>query len=373
DPDLRLGGRLRGNHGVERRVDGGRECSMFGRHAARLAAGAAPRRRSHGPAGPGRSSVRRPAPARPRPARVRVLRPCRRPPARRSLGPRTRDEEIHVATGEDGEQHAAVHETHVGVVLLLGDRAYKLKKPVRTSFLDFGTPERRLAALRRELALNRRLAPDVYLGLSRLSAPSATGEPGDDGGAEPLLVMRRMPAARRLSTLVRRGADVDASLRALARLMAAFHARAERGPRIALEGDREALRARWLANTEELRRHEPDLFPAGSADDVGRLVTRCLAGRGPLFAERLADDRMVDGHGDLIAGDVFCLDDGPRVLDCLEFDDHLRFVDALDDVAFLAMDLERLGRPDLGERFLDLYVAFSGDRAPASLRLHYTA
>ncbi|HLU54826.1 MAG TPA: AAA family ATPase [Pseudonocardia sp.] len=278
-----------------------------------------------------------------------------------------------MATGEDGEQHAAVHETHVGVVLLLGDRAYKLKKPVRTSFLDFGTPERRLAALRRELALNRRLAPDVYLGLSRLSAPSATGEPGDDGGAEPLLVMRRMPAARRLSTLVRRGADVDASLRALARLMAAFHARAERGPRIALEGDREALRARWLANTEELRRHEPDLFPAGSADEVDRLVTRFLAGRGPLFAERLADDRIVDGHGDLIAGDVFCLDDGPRVLDCLEFDDHLRFVDALDDVAFLAMDLERLGRPDLGERFLDLYVAFSGDRAPASLRHHYTA
>src|SRR5690606_30229673 len=157
------------------------------------------------------------------------------------------------------------------------------------------------------------------------------------------------------------------------RLMAAFHARAERGPRIALEGDREALRARWLANTEELRRHEPDLFPAGSADEVDRLVTRFLAGRGPLFAERLADDRIVDGHGDLIAGDVFCLDDGPRVLDCLEFDDHLRFVDALDDVAFLAMDLERLGRPDLGERFLDLYVAFSGDRAPASLRHHYTA
>jgi predicted kinase len=115
------------------------------------------------------------------------------------------------------------------------------------------------------------------------------------------------------------------------------------------------------------------VLPARTADAVDRLVTRFLDGRGPLFAERITDDRVVDGHGDLIAADVFCLGDGPRVLDCLEFDDRLRFVDVLDDVAFLAMDLERLGRPDLGERFLDSYVEFSGDPAPASLRHHYIA
>ena len=82
---------------------------------------------------------------------------------------------------------------------------------------------------------------------------------------------------------------------------------------------------------------------------------------------------MVDGHGDLIADDVFCLPDGPRVLDCLEFDDQLRHVDALDDVAFLAMDLERLGRADLGTGFLDAYAEFAGDPAPTSLRHHYIA
>lgn len=261
---------------------------------------------------------------------------------------------------------AAVHETHIGVVLLLGDRAYKIKKPVRTPFLDFSTPERRSAALQRELELNRRLTPDVYLGLARVS--ELPGEP-----AEHLLVMRRMPAERRLATLVQEGAEVQGALRALARLVAAFHARAERGPRIAAEGGREALQARWRANTAELRPFEGTVLPAGTADSLDRLVTRFLDGRGPLLAQRIADGRVVDGHGDLIAGDVFCLDDGPRVLDCLEFDDRLRFVDALDDVAFLAMDLERLGRPELGERFLDAYVEFSGDPAPASLRHHYTA
>jgi uncharacterized protein len=108
-------------------------------------------------------------------------------------------------------------------------------------------------------------------------------------------------------------------------------------------------------------------------DGIETLVMRFLGGRGPLFADRIAHDRVVDGHGDLIAADVFCLDDGPRVLDCLEFDDRLRYVDVLDDVAFLAMDLERLGRPDLAERFLDAYIEFSADPAPSSLRHHYIA
>jgi uncharacterized protein len=274
----------------------------------------------------------------------------------------------------DGERaDPVVHETHVGIVLLLGDRAYKLKKDVRTPFLDFSTPSRRLAALRRELELNRRLARDVYLGLAQVSALSPAGADPYAEPAEYLLVMRRMPAQRKLDTLVRDGADVTSQLRALARLVAAFHAGAERGPQIAAEGGRDALRARWRANIDELRPFQGRVVPPGAVDELDHLVTRFLDGRGPLFAQRVDDDRIVDGHGDLIAADVFCLDDGPRVLDCLEFDDRLRFVDCLDDVAFLAMDLERLGRPDLATRFIDSYVEFSGDSPPSSLRHHYVA
>ncbi len=87
---------------------------------------------------------------------------------------------------------AAVHETHIGVVILLGDRAYKIKKPVRTGFLDFSTPQRRRAALGREIELNRRLAPDVYLGRTQVTDPT-----NPHGDAEPMLVMRRMPDDRR--------------------------------------------------------------------------------------------------------------------------------------------------------------------------------
>lgn len=104
-----------------------------------------------------------------------------------------------------------------------------------------------------------------------------------------------------------------------------------------------------------------------------RLAGRFLAGRAPLFDGRIRGGRILDGHGDLLAGDIFCLPDGPRILDCLEFDDRLRWVDGLDDAAFLAMDLERLGASELAERFTGWYIEYSGGPAPTSLRHHYVA
>ena len=97
-----------------------------------------------------------------------------------------------------------------------------------------------------------------------------------------------------------------------------------------------------------------------------------LDGREALFDSRVSGG-VVDGHGDLLADDIFCLPDGPRMLDCIEFDDRLRYLDGLDDVAFLAMDLEYLGAADLGARLLHWYAEFAGDPAPASLRHHFVA
>src|SRR3546814_20932793 len=106
---------------------------------------------------------------------------------------------------------------------------------------------------------------------------------------------------------------------------------------------------------------------ASAVEAVDELARRYLAGREPLYDARVAAGRARDGHGDLLADDIFLLDDGPRVLDCLEFDDALRRDDVLADVAFLAMDLERLGRVELAERFLAAYRAASGDTWPVSL------
>ncbi len=274
-----------------------------------------------------------------------------------------------MAAGVGGAQ---VRETDVNVVVLVGDRAYKLKKPVTTDLVDLSTPDRRLAACRREVELNRRLAPDVYLGISSMTDPvDPERDPARAPAVEHVVVMRRMPEDRRLSHLVRSGAPVDGALRALARTVAVFHAAARRDPEVTAEGSPDALVRGWAAVVAEVRATR--VLAPHLVDAVERLAGRFLAGRAPLIARRCASDRIVDGHGDLVADDVFCLDDGPRVLDCLEFDDRLRFVDGLDDAAFLAMDLERLGRPKLATAWLDAYAEFSGDPSPAALRHHYVA
>jgi aminoglycoside phosphotransferase family enzyme/predicted kinase len=261
---------------------------------------------------------------------------------------------------------AAVHETHIGAVFLVGDLAYKLKKPVDLGFLDFSARETRQRVCHREVELNRRLAPDVYLGVADITGP-------DGSMCDHLVVMRRMPEDRRLSTLVRQDAPLHETVRRLARQLAAFHAQAERGPAIDADETRDAVRARWRDSFAQVRPFHGTVLDPATAIEIETLAEEFLAGREALFAHRIAEGHVVDGHGDLLADDIFCLEDGPRVLDCLEFDDHLRHVDVLDDVAFLAMDLERLGAPEPAEQLITAYREFSGDPAPPALLHHYLA
>ncbi|MBX3286047.1 MAG: gluconate kinase, partial [Actinobacteria bacterium] len=252
------------------------------------------------------------------------------------------------------ELPAAVAETHTAVLFFVGDRAYKLKKALDLGFLDHTTREARLAACRQEVALNRRLAPDVYLGV--LDVTDADGTVRDH-----LVEMRRMPEDRRLARCLERGEDLERPLRAIAHAVAALHEQVPPDPVHDRLASPAAVRGRWTASFDQLH----DLVVP---DDLARrlarieeLALRYLDGRTPLFEQRIAEGRIRDGHGDLQAEDIFVLDDGPRVLDCIEFGEDYRWGDVLADVAFLAMDLERLGRPDLGTRFLALHRELSAD------------
>lgn len=269
-------------------------------------------------------------------------------------------------TGSVSTEPAAVAETHVSVVLFVGDRAYKVKKPADFGFLDFRTREAREAVCRREVELNRRLAPDVYLGVVDLVGPDGT--PFDH-----LVVMRRMPSGRRLSTLVTTGGDVGEELRTIAQVLADFHARADVSAEIAEAGSVHNMRRNWETNSDQLRSFAvptpggPPLLDPGTVEAVAVLAERYLAGRTPLFDRRSTEGRIRDGHGDVLADDIFCLPDGPRILDCIEFDDRLRHGDVLGDVAFLAMDLERLGAPRLGAELLSRYRELTNETYPTTL------
>ncbi|MEV6252568.1 AAA family ATPase [Nocardia sp. NPDC051929] len=273
---------------------------------------------------------------------------------------------LRVALRTTHEPFAQLRETHTGLVVLCGDRAYKAKKPIVTDFLDFGTPENRERACARELELNQRLAPDVYLGLAHLTDP-------EGGAAEPVIVMRRMPDALRLSTMLADPTRQTAGLRALAETLARFHAGARRGADIDRAGTPEQLRRRWDALFQPLRERPPGTIDPGALDRAVHLATRFIDGRTALLTQRIADNRIVDGHGDLLAEDIFVLPDGFRILDCLDFDDRLRCVDGLDDAAFLAMDLEFLGHPAKADAFLHDYLRAARDSPPPSLRHHYIA
>lgn len=261
---------------------------------------------------------------------------------------------------------AQLRETHTGVVVLCGDRAYKTKKPIVTDFLDFGTTELRERACAREVELNRRLAPDVYLGVAHLTDPTG-------GPAEPVVVMRRMPEDRRLSNILADPVVRGPGLSALVGVLTLFHRTARRGAEIDRAGTPQELRGRWRLLLDSLVGQSADIVEPARLARIDELAMRYIDGRNPLLANRIADGHIVDGHGDLLAEDIFDLADGFRVLDCLDFDDRLRYVDCLDDIAFLAMDFEFLGHHELGDRLLDEYLRATADPAPVSLRDHYVA
>ena len=257
-------------------------------------------------------------------------------------------------------------ETHVSTVVFDGDLVHKRKKPVRFPFVDLSTPELRRQVCCREVALNRRFSPDVYLGVEDVVDDAATWSTTRCGCGG-------LPAERRLATLVREHRDVSRCLRAVARTMAACHAGAVTSDEISSVATPE--RVARLVDAEPARAGAVRAAPLDPSTlaRVDDLAHRYLVGRSALLDERIARGRIVDGHGDLLAQDIFCLDDGPRVLDGLEFDDRLRWGDVLYDIGFLAMDLEHLGRPELALSFLDWYREFSGETHPSSLEHHYVA
>ena len=285
----------------------------------------------------------------------------------RGAGPE--QERRSVGRAPDGEPYAALAETHTSVVMLLGDRAFKVKKAVRLPFVDLSTRPARAANCRREVELNRRIAPDVYLGVAELR--SVVGDTGADG--EPVVVMRRMPAARRLSRLLADAGGHEVARRCVldvARQVAAFHAAQ---PPVHDFGLAETMAALWWEGREQTARFEGPWLSGLALDEAYALAAEYLEGRAGMLRRRERSGLVRDGHGDLVVDDVYDLDDGARILDCLEFDERLRLGDVLCDVAFLAMDLWLHGAPDLARVAVDRYRELDAETHPRSLEHHYVA
>ena len=255
-----------------------------------------------------------------------------------------------------------VAETHISVLLFFGDRVYKFHKPVHFDFLDFSDRTTRAADCHREVELNRRLAPDVYLGVADLVMD---GEPLDH-----MVVMRALPEARQLASLLQSDQDIVTWLDRVAALLSSFHHTAERSAEISACASPSAMELKWKENFEEVTRLGASPLDPRIEAEIRCLVVHWLDSHQALLETRIAEGHICDGHGDLQASDIYCLDDGIRILDCLEFSDRLRWDDVCADVAFLAMDLEHLGYPDAAAMFIRAYERHSGHRLPPPL-LHF--
>ena len=273
-----------------------------------------------------------------------------------------------------------VVQTHISVVFLAGERAYKIKKPVDLGFLDFTTLEKRRADCVAEVRLNRRLAPAVYLGVEPVIRAGEGGLRlgGEGEPVEWAVAMERLPADRTFEALLERG-ELDAGLLAEAgRRLAAFHAGAAAGPEIDRWGRFEVVAGNARENFEQTERFTGATVSEPVWRRLAELTERELAARRALIEERAAGGVTRDTHGDLHLDHLSSLPDRAPpgdlpVIDCIEFNERFRYADPVSDAAFLAMDLAFHGRDDLAGAFTEAYFDASGDRPGRPLTTHYTA
>lgn len=264
------------------------------------------------------------------------------------------------ATHLPGVTSVERHETHGSWVFVAGERVLKVKKPVVLPFLDYGTFERRRALCREEVRLNRRLAPELYLGTVGI-VPATNGagwrldaDDEADGAVEVAVVMRRYDEVTTLAAQCASGIATPVQLRAVGERIAAFHAQQQRPDRAGAALD--ALRAATRTTLDALE------------DEVGRVriaVLRTtleagLSARREELVDRGRRGLVVDGHGDLRAEHVL-LTEPIQIVDALEFDPSLRVADVSCDLGFLVMELEGMGRRELVAALLDGYREAGGD------------
>lgn len=279
-------------------------------------------------------------------------------------------------------------ETHVSHLFFVGDVVYKVKKPVDYGFLDFTSLGKRRFYCDREVALNSRMSPDVYMGVVPIR------QDGDDIRVEGpgrtieyAVKMRRLDADKAVSEMLESGALTSDDVSHIARKVARFHEFAATGPNVNDLGDLSAVRQNVDENFEQTERFVGITIDADAFTDIREYSHAFMRSNAAVFRSRARQGRIRDGHGDLHASNIFLdfsdnerkgtpidqpdgepdvkefhnLHENIKIIDCIEFNDRFRCADVAEDIAFLAMDLDFFGRPDLSGDFVAAYIESSGD------------
>jgi len=262
----------------------------------------------------------------------------------------------------DPTSRVEVRETHISLVYLTDHYVYKIKKPLDLGFLDFSTLEQRKFFCEQELALNRRLSADVYLDVLPLHQSGHRVDfDGDGPVVDYALKMRRLSEGDSLQTLLQRGQDTEELMAQLATRLAAFHHAHPLPGSEDTYGTLDLIRADWEENFTQTADYVGQMLSRETYEQIQHAVSTFIHRRADWFAQRIEEGRIRDCHGDLRAEHVYAEAGHFQIIDCIEFNQRFRYIDVASEIAFLAMDLERLGALHAARQFVQAYVEASRD------------
>jgi uncharacterized protein len=252
-------------------------------------------------------------------------------------------------------------QTQMSFIFLTGKFVYKLRKAVNLGYLDYTTLEKRHFFSDQEVKLNRRLSPEVYLGVIPVNKGKRCFSLGGQGEVIDYVVkMSYLPQDRMMNVLLDRNRVTPDMVRKVARKLVEFHSKAATGPEISSFGNIEAVQYNTNENFSQTEKYFGIAITPGQFNRIKEYTNNFLLQKASVFKQRTTDSKIRDCHGDLHSQHI-CFTDTISIFDCIEFNDRFRYCDVASEIAFLAMDMDHYGRADLSRSFIDAYVDESRD------------
>ncbi len=242
-------------------------------------------------------------------------------------------------------------QTHISFVFLTKNYVYKVKKAVNFGFLDFSTLEKRHLFCEKELEINRRLCPEIYLEVVPIKKSNIIKVNGEGETIEYALKMKRLPQERIMTVLLKEHKVDKKTIDDIAQIVAQFHSRAQTNPEISQFGSLKIVKTNWDENFSQTTKYINQTISQTEFQFIQNKINTFMEKNKALFESRITNNRIRDCHGDLHSGNIF-ITDKICIFDAIEFNDRFRYSDVAADVAFLAMDLDFQIQSDLANYFI---------------------
>ncbi|MDH5718094.1 MAG: gluconokinase [Spirochaetia bacterium] len=260
-----------------------------------------------------------------------------------------------------GNKEINLIQTHISYVIITDNFVYKIKKPVQFSFLDFSTLDKRKKYCYKEVELNKRLSPDIYLGVLEIKKFNNKFNYGKTGDTIDYCVkMKRIPEDKMMINLIKNNKITKEHIQKTASLIANFHKKAKSNQEISKFGSLESIHKNINGNYEYAEKYIGKTLSKETFNKIKNYSDLFLKENQDLFIKRINTGKIKDCHGDIHMEHV-CIDEKIYIYDCIEFNERFRYCDVISEIAFLAMDLDFHQRSDLSKLFVNYYKEFSKD------------